>query len=196
MDQSYQTPIVSLEQYTHHFFSALLSFMSMLMIYNIFIGLHVFTHLLTPDAEYEFMQSIIFILFAYPFIGANLCFIEIQRMNELLHDTDITLHLHEEEIGANELNHLKVNRRTESGNLLSSNSSFWYIFGFVLNHYPILYFMTKVAAFVAFTSGTIATMLGLDDDDGAINVRAGMYWRTRRCSYQLGSWCLGAMIWK
>ncbi len=108
--------------------------------------------------------QIIFMLFAYPFSAANLCFIEIQRMNELLHDTDITPYLLHDDIDDDGNAFVE---RSKPGSLLSSNSSFWFIFGFVLNHFPILYFLTKTAAVVAFFSGAISNATGLDHDDNS-----------------------------
>ena len=151
------------EQYCKEFFDSLKSYMGLLLLFNIGLGLYVFAEVFgstNPDAndpeKYNMAPGLIFIMFAYPFIATNFVFIEIQQMVELLHDTklDDNDDIYNESIS----NSLKM---------LSSNSAFWYIYGFTLNHYPMLYFMFKVASLIAYINilGFNLSYIATDDDD-------------------------------
>ena len=122
-------------KYSDDLFGALAIFMAMVLIMDIGIGFYTFIDIFAHDNDqfFNMMASVSFIIFAYPFIGSTMCFIELQLMNELLHETK--LHDNDDDI---------------QYHLLSSNSSFWYLFGYILNHFPILYFMNKVACYMCF----------------------------------------------
>eukprot|EP01084_Bolivina_argentea_P186063 320768_1 len=127
------------EQYSNKFFCSLLWFMGMLLLMNINIGIFTFVDVLFYYHDNNIVASIIFIIFSYPFIATNMVFIELQLMNELLHKTPL--------------------ENVEHHNLLSSKSSFWYLYGFALNHYPILYFLLKTATYSAVMINIFAMLL-------------------------------------
>eukprot|EP01083_Nonionella_stella_P003703 10647_1 len=129
------------ESYAQTFFASLSKFMFLLLFFNIGIGMKTFVNVLFYGADNDVVSSIIFVVFSYPFIAANMCFIELQLMHELLNQTTL---------------------EETQYKLLSSNSSFWFLFGFVLNHYPMLYFMLKTSAFLWFYSLILYVLLDVE----------------------------------
>ena len=126
-----------LEMYSEKFFKKLLWFMCIVIIFNVLIGFYVFVDIWLYNDTFDAVPIILFLISSYPFISCNICFIEIQLMNQLLHSTKIE------------------SSKLNSNNLLSSNSSFWFLFGYVINHFPILFFLIKTSLLIASYNATL-----------------------------------------